>query len=226
MRDRAHHDQHARKTDTIWTMSMLQIESVAPPLDSPAAASLALRVLAAADAMGLLRGAEPIRRLDRQALEPAVRVASSQAGIGRVLLAQLRRADRPERVEEVLSRLYDALEHSPAPASEWPALIGTLGPELLADLVGVSASSLRRYAAGDRRTPDDVAERLHLIALVVGDLAGSLNDFGLRRWFQRPRVQLAGRSPAQLLRGAWRAEGAPARRVRALAYASTAPLAT
>lgn len=207
-------------------MSVIQIESVAPPLDSPGAAALALRVLSAADAMGLLRGAGPIRRLDRQALEPAVRVASSQAGIGRDLLAQLRRADGPERIEEVLSRLYDALEHSPAPASEWPALAETLGPDVLADLVGVSTSSLRRYSGGQRRTPDDVAERLHVLALIVGDLAGSLNDFGLRRWFQRSRVQLDGRSPAQLLRGSWRAESASAQRVRALAYASTAPLAT
>lgn len=204
---------------------MIQIESTAPPLDSPAAAAWALRVLSAAEAMGLLRGGAPIRRLDLRTIEPAVRNASAAAGIGRDMLAELRRA-RPERIEVVLQRLYDALEHSPAPSSEWPTVVGTLGPELLADLVGVSQSSLRRYANGLRRTPDDIAERLHVIALVVGDLAGSLNEFGLRRWFQRPRAQLDGRSPAQLLRGRWRADAPAAERVRALAYAATAPLAT
>ncbi|MBI2773752.1 MAG: hypothetical protein HYX56_04580 [Chloroflexi bacterium] len=137
-------------------MTMIQIESTAPPLDSPAAAAWALRVLSAAEAMGLLRGGAPIRRLDLRTIEPAVRNASAAAGIGRDMLAELRRA-RPERIEVVLQRLYDALEHSPAPSSEWPTVVGTLGPELLADLVGVSQSSLRRYANGRCRSRGSAA---------------------------------------------------------------------
>lgn len=205
---------------------MIQVESVASPLDSPAAASWALRVLSAAEAMGLLRGTDPIRRLDRAAIERVARSASTSAGIGRDVLAELRRADRPDRIEPVLRRLYEALERSPAPTTEWRTLTEALGAELLTDLLGISQSSLRRYLSASRRTPDAIADRLHFIALVVGDLAGSLNDFGLRRWFQRPRTQLEGRSPAQLLKGRWRADTPSAEHVRALAYASTAPLGT
>lgn len=204
---------------------MLQLGSIDAPFDSPGAASLAVRIVSAAEAMGLLRGSGPIRRLDRGVLERVARSASS-AGIGRDVLADLRRADRPARVEPVLRRLYEALERSPSPATEWRALTETLGPELVAELVAISQSSLRRYLTGARRTPDEAADRLHFLALVVGDLAGSLNEFGLRRWFQRPRTQLDGRSPAQLLKGAWRVDTSAAARVRELAYASTAPLGT
>ena len=82
-----------------------------------------------------------------------------------------------------LQRLNDALDASPVPASEWPGLVNILGIDLLARLVGVSAVSVRRYASGNRPTPDDIAARLHFLALVVGDLAGAYNDIGIRRWF-------------------------------------------
>jgi len=66
----------------------------------------------------------------------------------------------------------------------------------------VSTSSLRRYTAGARPTPDDVAARLHHVALIVGDIAGSYNDIGVRRWFTRPRTQLGTQTPATVLTGA------------------------
>lgn len=207
-------------------MSVIQIESVAPPLNSAEVASLAVRILSVAETMGLLPRREPIRRLDRGVLERVAKSASASAGIGRDVLADLRRADRPERIEPAVRRLYEALERSPAPATEWGTLMPTLGQDLLAELLGISASSLRRYAAGRRRTPDEVADRLHFLALVVSDLTGSLNEFGIRRWFVRPRVQLDGRSPLQLLRGAWRVDAEGPGRVRALAFALTAPLGT
>jgi hypothetical protein len=46
------------------------------------------------------------------------------------------------------------------------------GETLLAALVGRSDASLRRYASGQRETPQGVAERPHWLALVVGELAG------------------------------------------------------
>jgi hypothetical protein len=88
---------------------------------------------------------------------------------------------------------------SPQPKGEWAPVLATLGEDLLAALLGVSVSSVRRYAAGSRGTPQDVAERLHFVALVMADLAGSYNDFGIRRWWARPRSQLGGRAPAALL---------------------------
>ncbi len=204
---------------------MIQIASTAPPLDSPEASWLALRVLTLAEGMGLLRGSGPIRRLDRAVLERIARTASA-SGIGRGVLPSLRRADRPERIEPALRQLYEALERSPAPAAEWGALLPVLGPDLLSELLGISASSIRRYAGAARRTPDAIAERLHYLALVVSDLTGSYNDLGIRRWFVRPRTHLDGRSPRQLLRGDWRVDGESAVRVRELAYALTAPIAT
>ncbi len=108
------------------------------------------------------------------------------AGIGRALAG-------------AVAQINDQLEMSPQPAGEWGPVLGTLGEDLLAELVGVSVSSVRRYAAGARATPQYVAERLHFLALLIADLAGSYNDFGIRRWLNRPRTPLGGRSPASLL---------------------------
>jgi hypothetical protein len=62
-----------------------------------------------------------------------------------------------------------------------------------------------------------VAERLHWLALVVADLAGAYNDYGMRRWFERPRSQLGGKSPRQLLGRRWNIDSEATARVRALA---------
>jgi hypothetical protein len=51
--------------------------------------------------------------------------------------------------------------------------------------------------------PDDVAWRGHVLAEIVGDLAGSYNERGIRGWFKRPRPQLEGRAPADILSGKW-----------------------
>ncbi len=67
------------------------------------------------------------------------------------------------------------VEQTPLPETEWSALVDLLGLDLLASMTGVSPSSVRRYAAGSRETPDDVAGRLHFIALVLADLRGSYN---------------------------------------------------
>jgi hypothetical protein len=53
--------------------------------------------------------------------------------------------------------------------------------------------------------------------MVVSDLAGSYNELGIRRWFERERSQLDGASPRRPLGAGWRSDGAPARRIRALA---------
>ncbi len=45
-----------------------------------------------------------------------------------------------------------------------------------------------------------MALRAHLVARIVGDLAGSYNERGVRRWFERPRTQLSGRAPEEILR--------------------------
>ncbi len=56
-----------------------------------------------------------------------------------------------------------------------------------------------------------------VVVVVVGDLAGSYNEVGIRRWFQRKRTLLDGRSPAALLKRNWDPDDEGPRRVRALA---------
>ena len=107
----------------------------------------------------------------------------------------------------------------PTLASEWRGVNRVLGGDVLARLLGISSSSVRRYLSGSRATPDEIAARLHFLALVIGDLAGAYNDFGVRRWFQRPRKLLGSRCPAQLLSGTWRPEDPGPQRVRDLAAA-------
>ena len=50
-------------------------------------------------------------------------------------------------------------EGSPAPAFEWPAMLELFGTDRVAELVGVSVASLRRYSAGQRPTPDSAMRR-------------------------------------------------------------------
>ena len=63
----------------------------------------------------------------------------------------------------------------------------------------ISTVILRRYLSGAGRTPDDVAVRLHALALIVGDLAGAYDDAGIRRWFARRRTALGNRAPVDVL---------------------------
>ncbi|MGI9180259.1 MAG: hypothetical protein ACR2H9_07155 [Longimicrobiaceae bacterium] len=142
-----------------------------------------------------------------------------RAGIGRGLRMPSDEARDAEALAALLEELLEAMAASPVPESEWPAVERVLGSEQLAGLLGISVSSLRRYAAGTRTMPDDVAVRLHFLALVVGDLAGSYNDLGIRRWFMRKRSQLDGHAPADLLQGSWDPEDAGPSRVRTLAAA-------
>ena len=114
--------------------------------------------------------------------------------------------------------MLSAIDDSPIPQAEWGPLSEFLGEELPA-LLGISASSLTRYRSGERTTPDVVAARLHVIAQVVSDLTGSYNDFGVRRWFGRPRQALDGCAPNSILSGDWAPDDPDVARVRALAQA-------
>lgn len=187
----------------------------------PAIAALVTRSVA----MGVLSG-PPITRLDSALVRRLVK-ALQRHRIGAdagVVLAPLT-AEPNQRLDEAteravaggLARLNEALEASATPQTEWPSMRAVFGDDMLVALLGVGESSMRRYAGGERATPDDAAARLHWLAMVVADLAGAYNEFGIRRWFQRPRVQLDGRSPWQVLGDAWSPDDAAAHRVRELA---------
>lgn len=174
-------------SDDDWNMAIFHIRSVASPFDSPAVANLAVTVLTRADAMGLLPPTASIERLDMDTFRRLVAEIAG-AGIGSGLFADLAASPRPDvqGLAATLRRLNEALDASPPSASEWHGVYGVLGADELARLLGISPSSVRRYLSGSRATPDEIAVRLHFLALVIGDLAGAYNDFGVRRWFQRP----------------------------------------
>ena len=201
-------------------MADIHIQSVCSPFDVPDVAHRAVTTLTRADAMGLIPPGERIDRLDVAVVRGIVEHVS-RAGIGRGLLAELSdpAGSDPERLSATFGKINDVLDASPAPAHEWPGLGRTLGAGLLARLLGISMSSLRRYLSGARSTPDEVAARLHFLALVTGDLAGAYNDVGIRRWFVRPRKPLGDRAPAHLLGRTWQPEDPGPRRVRDLARA-------
>jgi hypothetical protein len=171
-----------------------------------------------AEAMGLVEPGAP--RVEAAAIrEMAAHIR--RAGIAVSAADVLRNVDAPNEddLRALLEVIVAALEASPVPKYEWRGVGRVFAPEDLADLLGVSVSSLKRYQSGERDTPDDVAARLHFLALVVGDLAGSYNDIGIRRWFQRSRTRLDGRTPASFLKRDWDPDHAGPMRVRALARA-------
>ena len=203
---------------------MIQIESAKAPFTSPRLAFQAMTALGRADAMGLLPADEHIHTLDLISFRKAVRHIL-RAGIARNIQLDLTDASG-SNLERTLEHLNMALEESPVPEFEWNRLAEVLGLELLGRLLGISATSIRRYRANARTTPDDVAERLHFLSLVVGDLAGAYNEIGMRQWFERKRSQLDGRTPLDFLKGRWKPAQPGPRRVQDLARALVASPAT
>jgi len=187
---------------------------------------LAFDVARRADAMGILDG-DTVTTVDGATVRRLLTRARA-AGVARMPVVEPADLETPTPAElaSLLTLLMAALERSPVPAHEWPSLSGVFDADQLAALVNVSPSSLRRYQHGARQTPDDVAERLHFLALVVADLAGAYNDIGIRRWFERPRALLGGKRPAALLAGSWDPEGPGAQKVRHLAQSLVAVSAT
>jgi hypothetical protein len=192
---------------------------------SPDVRRLTFEAYRRAEAMGLV---EPISSMDDFDISGARKVLRSvkDAGIARSSVLELETADQASGeptnghdIADLMRAVIAALEASPAPSSEWRSVARVFDAEHLAPLLGISVSSLRRYQAGTRSTPDDVAARLHFLALVISDLAGAYNDIGIRRWFQRERTPLDDKTPAALLTGEWSPEDEGPRRVRQLAQA-------
>jgi hypothetical protein len=171
-----------------------------------------------AEAMGLVEPAAPTEDFDLTGVKRVLQ-GVRDAGIARSPVIELENVDTPDAtdVAELMKMVIAALEASPAPHSEWRSVSRVFDAESLAPLLGISVSSLRRYQAGTRATPDEVAARLHFLALVISDLAGAYNEIGVRRWFHRERTMLDGRTPAMLLSVEWNPEHEGAQRVRELA---------
>jgi transcriptional regulator with XRE-family HTH domain len=204
----------------------LRIVSLAEPLAHLAAATGA--IARRLDAMGLVPDGEErvIGELTMSSFLKLVRGAADR-GIGSDIVQQMSAGEQDvAALRPLLEKLNAVLEDSPVPDREAARLLSIFEPDELADLVGVSTSSLRRYARGDREPSPEVAMRLHFLALVVGDLAGAYDDLGIRAWFRRRRALLGDRVPRDLLRGEWLPEDDDPSSVRELAAALTAPNAT
>jgi hypothetical protein len=205
---------------------MIQIQSAIAPFTSPRIAFQAVTALGRADAM-LLPADEHVETLDLPSFRKAVRHIH-RAGIARNIQLDLGNdlANSGPGLERTLEHLNTALEESPVPEFEWSRLTELLGLELLPRLLGISATSVRRYKAAARTTPDDVADRLHFLSLIVGDLSGAYNEIGIRQWFERKRAQLDGHTPLERLKAPWKPGQPGPRLVQDLARALTASPAT
>lgn len=207
----------------IWRMNNIQIESVEQAYESVPVLNGLLGLLSRATVMGLLPG-KSIVRIDAQsirrvfdALQRSGLLGAQRARLDVLLEPKTLRLGTGQDAGAALQQAIAVLEESPVPASEWTSMRQVLEDEMLADLLRISVSSLKRYASGERTTPTAIADRLHFLAMVVSDLAGSYNEFGIRRWIARERSQLDGRSPRATLSRRWQSNDAAARRVRALA---------
>lgn len=179
--------------------------------------------------MGLLRGEPELTSWDRKELNGAARrvlEALKRVGIGQsapgIPAAGITRA--PRRYVTYLDEVLDALEDSPTPRSEIRSLAEVLDWEALSRYTGASTLSLRRYAAGQRRVPDDVAQRVHWLTGVVADLRAAYNDAGVRRWFERPRPSFDGQPPSRFLARAWTPDDDRVARIRRFAARFAEPI--
>lgn len=213
--------------DVIRSLMTIRLKSDSELLGDAAVAHAAADMVRKAHAVGLVDESPDFTALTYGAVKRAV-LRVREAGIGEYAAADVARAGPGDRtlVAERLREIGVLLEESPLPATEWGRILETFERDQLASLLGISPASVVRYARGERRTPDAVAARLHLLALVVGDLAGAYNQIGVRRWFERPRSALNGRSPAQILCGDWEPQDAGPRSVRELARSLVSSPAT
>jgi hypothetical protein len=193
-----------------------RIVSTLMPMRTPATRALAVEAWRRAEAMGLVEPHVPhLEPADIGRLVKRVR----DAGIARGPALRFDNVEVPsaDEADALLRFVIAALEASPVSKHEWPAVSRVIDPEQLAALLGISVTSLRRYLSGERDTPDAIAARLHHLALIVGDLTGAYNDVGVRRWFDRKRSALGGKTPAALLAGEWAPEDKGPQQVRDLA---------
>jgi hypothetical protein len=200
-------------------MGALQIRTIEPPLNRTPLVDPAVRLLRRALALGFIGEEERVDHLDLDLLRRIAREASA-AGIGRDTAVALLQTDLgTSRLATLIERLDDSLEESALPQREGPDLLRVFERDELASLIGTTSVSLGRYLAGTRKWPDELAARIHWLAIVLSDLEGAYNAFGVRRWFERERVQLDGRSPRQVLGTEWDPATEDVERVRQLAAA-------
>lgn len=110
-----------------------------------------------------------------------------------------------EQMRQVLVEIGEEEPVSDArPAKEvarWLAQATDLPQRRLAALVGVGERTFQRWvSATDATAPEgDDARRLRIVARIVAQLRHALTGGGVVAWFERPRADLGGARPAELL---------------------------
>lgn len=200
-------------------MQIIQTDADLVPLADGGATQVWWELLSAADGIGLI-SIDGVSETQDLSLLQSVVGRLDEAGVAKHFIVRMRQIDVSDSAgtAELIRGVLGALRESPLPEYEWLALTKVFGAEELARLLRISESSLNRYANGSRATPDPIAERLHFVALVVGDLRGAYNEVGVRRWFHRHRSALGGRAPIELLGDGWMPDEEGPEAVRALAH--------
>src|SRR5438128_94512 len=139
-------------------MTVIQTVSEQGPAQAPVD-RLMFEATRRAEAMGLIEPGAATRSDSAAIRQLANRVR--RAGIGATAADHLTNVEAPTPSDLVglLEMMIAALEASPVPKFEWGGLGRVFGADDLAALLNVSASSLKRYQAGERATPDPVAAR-------------------------------------------------------------------
>jgi hypothetical protein len=198
-------------------MSMLRFRSAEPPFDDPLVAGRAARLLALAETMGLWEPKSIVSVLDARIVASALE-AIAVRGVASFAPMEFPLAmDQTSKLAEWLAGVLQAVRESPLPELELPRLVELFGTVRAGETLDTAESSVRRYASGERWVPDEVANRAHVIVRIVSDLAGSYNDYGIRRWFERPFSQLDGSRPIDVLSGPWDPDEPGVQRVLELA---------
>lgn len=96
-------------------------------------------------------------------------------------------------------------------------LVRAYGTAAAAALLDIPTAEFRACVDGTRAVPAVVAGRVRYLVRVTDQLVGAYNAMGLRRWWQRPRAALDGRTPRSALGGDWDPAGPAAQAVLALA---------
>lgn len=110
-----------------------------------------------------------------------------------------------ERIGHALAALGEAEEvgegRTPKDLARWLAETVDAPQRDLASLLGVDLRRFQRWASTAERTrPEgDDARRLRAVARVVAQLRHAYTAAGVLAWFDRPRGELGGRAPRELL---------------------------
>ena len=166
---------------SLWTMARVRSASTAQPESTELDVAAAYRLAQRAQLLGLVG--------DPQLPSTPAAVAR----FGKDLAAKLAEVGVGRGDVADLEQLLGAARRQPAAragvgAAPRPARRRAARPA--ARDLAEQPRPLRRR--GHRPTPDVVAARLHVLAMVCADLRAGYNDYGIRRWFVRPRPSLEG----------------------------------